>query len=45
MRAIYKKKHPPSIDRLTYFRELLRLQSELIKLQDWVAVHTRRRSS
>src|SRR4051794_31827453 len=24
--AIYKKKHPASIDRLTYFRELLRLQ-------------------
>ena len=38
--AIYKKKHPPSIDRLTYFRELLRLQSELIKLQDWVQ-HTK----
>src|SRR6187397_1278128 len=38
--AIYKKKHPPSIDRLTYFRELLRLQSELIKLQAWVQ-HTK----
>ena len=38
--AIYQKKHPPSIDRLTYFRELLRLQSELIKLQDWVQ-HTK----
>lgn len=25
-----------SIDRATYFRELLRLQSELVKLQDWV---------
>ena len=37
---IYKKNHPPSIDRLTYFRELLRLQSELIKLQDWVQ-HTK----
>src|SRR5215469_5795314 len=24
------------IDRGTYFRELLRLQSELVKLQDWV---------
>jgi polyphosphate kinase 2 len=37
---IYKKNHPPSIDRVTYLRELLTLQSELIKLQDWV-VHTK----
>ena len=37
---IYKKNHPPSIDRITYLRELLKLQSELIKLQDWV-VHTK----
>ena len=36
---IYKKSHPPSMERGTYFRELLRLQSELIKLQSWV-VHT-----
>ncbi len=36
IRKIYRKAHPPSIDRATYFRELLRLQSELIKLQDWV---------
>jgi polyphosphate kinase len=33
---IYKGKHPATIDRRVYFRELLRLQSELIKLQDWV---------
>jgi len=26
----------PSIDRKVYFRELLRLQTELVKLQDWV---------
>jgi polyphosphate kinase len=26
----------PTLDRQTYFRELLRLQKELIKLQDWV---------
>ena len=37
---IYKRSHPPSVDRMTYFRELLRLQSELIKLQSWVA-HTK----
>ncbi len=36
LRRIYKHKRPPSMDRQTYFRELLALQSELIKLQDWV---------
>ena len=30
---------PPSIDRGVYFRELLRLQAELVKLQDWVQHH------
>jgi polyphosphate kinase len=29
----------PRSDRITYFRELFRLQAELVKLQDWVA-HT-----
>ncbi len=33
-------KHEPAIDRRTYFYELFRLQSELVKLQDWVA-HTK----
>jgi polyphosphate kinase 2 len=33
---IYRKEHPATIDRRVYFRELLRLQAELIKLQDWV---------
>ncbi|WP_108658326.1 polyphosphate kinase 2 [Acuticoccus kandeliae] len=37
---IYKKAHPGTLDRATYFRELIRLQSELIKLQDWVS-HTK----
>ncbi|MFE0015489.1 polyphosphate kinase 2 [Mesorhizobium sp. NPDC059054] len=37
---IYKRTHPPSVERQVYFRELLRLQSELIKLQSWVA-HTK----
>ena len=36
IRRIYRKAHPPSMPRADYFRELLRLQSELIKLQDWV---------
>ncbi|MGB6796651.1 MAG: polyphosphate kinase 2, partial [Xanthobacteraceae bacterium] len=26
-----------TLDRHTYFKELLRLQKELVKLQDWVA--------
>jgi polyphosphate kinase len=34
--GVYKKEHPATIDRRVYFRELLRLQAELIKLQDWV---------
>jgi polyphosphate kinase 2 len=36
MAEIYRKAHPDSLPRATYFRELLRLQAELIKLQDWV---------
>jgi polyphosphate kinase 2 (PPK2 family) len=34
---IYKTAHPDTIDRATYLRTLLKLQAELIKLQDWVA--------
>ncbi len=40
LRKIYRRTHPPTIPRPEYFRNLLRLQAELIKLQDWV-VHTR----
>ena len=36
IRRIYKDKRPDLLDRRVYFRNLLRLQSELIKLQDWV---------
>jgi polyphosphate kinase 2 len=36
MRKIYAKHRGPTLDRLTYFRALLELQGELIKLQDWV---------
>jgi polyphosphate kinase 2 len=39
---IYKERHPEQIERRVYFRELLRLQAELIKLQDWV-VHRRQK--
>lgn len=36
---IYKRTHPDAIDRRAYFDALIRLQSELIKLQDWVQHH------
>ena len=36
LRRIYKKQHPTTLDRKDYFRALLSLQAELIKLQDWV---------
>ncbi len=38
LRALYKDKHPNMLDRRTYYTNLLRLQSELIKLQHWVEV-------
>ena len=37
LRKIYKKKHPESLNRASYFKALLTLQAELIKLQDWVS--------
>ncbi len=36
IRKIYRGQHPEMLDRKVYFRNLLRLQAELIKLQDWV---------
>jgi polyphosphate kinase 2 len=36
LRKIFKRQHPSPIDRQAYFRALLALQAELIKLQDWV---------
>jgi len=36
LRQITDLKHRSELDRRTYFRELLRLQAELVKLQDWV---------
>jgi len=32
---------PQSIDRSFYFKELFRLQGELVKVQDWVVDQTR----
>ena len=40
LRQITDLRHKSAIDRRTYFHELFRLQSELVKLQDWV-VHTK----
>ncbi|MDO5643591.1 MAG: polyphosphate kinase 2, partial [Paracoccus sp. (in: a-proteobacteria)] len=37
IKQIYRDTHPDQMDRKQYFRDLLRLQSELIKLQDWVS--------
>ena len=39
IRRLYREAHPPTIERRDYFRKLLTLQSELIKLQDWVQYH------
>ena len=39
IRKIYRKAHPASLERHDYFQKLLTLQSELIKLQDWVQYH------
>jgi polyphosphate kinase len=36
LRALLEQHKKSTIDRHTYFNELLRLQSELVKLQDWV---------
>lgn len=37
LRRVRHGRKAAAIDRRLYFRELLRLQSELVKLQDWVA--------
>ena len=36
LRALLAKRKKSTLDRGLYFRELLRLQAELVKLQDWV---------
>jgi polyphosphate kinase 2 len=36
IRKIYRDAHPDLLDRKTYFRNLLRLQAEMIRVQDWV---------
>ncbi len=39
LKRIYRAKHADAMDRRTYFLELLRLQAELIRLQEWVSEH------
>ena len=39
IKKIYKGDKPKSLDKKIYFKNLLKLQAELIKLQDWI-VHT-----
>jgi polyphosphate kinase 2 len=39
---IYKTNHPDTLDSQTYFQALIRLQSELIKLQEWVVYHRKK---
>jgi polyphosphate kinase 2 len=39
IRKIYRRAHPTTIARDKYFRSLLALQAELIKLQDWISHH------
>jgi polyphosphate kinase 2 len=36
IKKIYQKAHPGALPRPQYFHDLLRLQAELIRLQDWV---------
>ncbi len=42
VREIYDRAHPPSLPRREYLHQLLSLQAELIKLQDWVIHHKKK---
>lgn len=42
MAEAYRRAHPDSMPRADYFKALLRLQAELIKLQDWVVARKER---
>jgi polyphosphate kinase len=39
IQKVYRKAYQPALSRVDYFRALLKLQAELIKLQDWIAHH------
>nr|WP_319492238.1 polyphosphate kinase 2 [uncultured Desulfobacter sp.] len=36
LKKIYKEQHPPTLERSKYFKSLLMLQAELIKMMGWV---------
>ncbi|MDQ2065040.1 polyphosphate kinase 2 [Xinfangfangia sp. CPCC 101601] len=42
IQRIYREGAPETMDRQVYFRALFQLQSELIKLQDWVQHHKKK---
>ena len=42
IKKIYERAHGETLPRKEYFASLLKLQSELIKLQDWVVHHKKR---
>lgn len=42
LRALLQQRQKSTIDRRLYFNELLRLQSELVKLQDWLQHHRKK---
>ncbi|MDE2384061.1 MAG: polyphosphate kinase 2 [Alphaproteobacteria bacterium] len=42
LKKIYQSRHADSMPRKDYFRNLLRLQAELIKLQDWVVANKKK---
>ncbi|MDG1210018.1 MAG: polyphosphate kinase 2 [Paracoccaceae bacterium] len=42
VREIYDRAHPPTLKRRAYLHQLLSLQAELIKLQDWVVHHKKK---
>ncbi|WP_368416534.1 polyphosphate kinase 2 [Falsiroseomonas sp.] len=42
LRGLLERRKASGIDRRVYFSELLRLQSELVKLQDWVQHHRKK---
>lgn len=42
LRTLLQQRQKSTIDRRLYFNELLRLQSELVKLQDWLQHHRKK---
>lgn len=42
LRALLQQRQKSTIDRKLYFNELLRLQGELVKLQDWLQHHRKK---